>query len=61
MKEQQVTKHSETIRCPQCFKKQKAFVFHTIPFATYIHECKSCGYTIMESDWEVVEPKTKTK
>ena len=50
----EVWHHSERIRCPECGTEQDATVQHTRPFWTYIHHC-SCGYTIMESEWEVVE------
>lgn len=45
----------QTIKCPQCGKIQKAKVVHTWPFDTYIHECESCEYIIMESEWESVQ------
>lgn len=44
--------HEEKITCPECREIQMAMVQHTIPFRTYIHDCKKCGYTIMESDWQ---------
>ena len=47
--------HSERIRCPECGQEQDATVQHTRPFWTYVHDCVKCGYTIMESEWEVVE------
>jgi len=43
--------HTETIRCPDCNKKQSAKVKHTLPFYTFIHTCEKCGYVIMESEW----------
>ena len=42
----------QTILCPQCDTLQVAEVQHTIPFATYIHNCK-CGYTVTESNWSM--------
>lgn len=43
--------HLEDIICPECKKVQTAEVKYTVPWWTYIHECK-CGYIIMESEWE---------
>lgn len=45
----------ESIICPECSQVQKAKIKHTIPFDTYIHECKRCKYIIMESEWQRVE------
>ena len=54
--------HEETIECPTCEQVQTAKVFHTSPYWTYIHECLSCKYLIMESEWNKVEDnKMKTK
>jgi len=39
------------IECPNCRSIELAEIKETIPFWTYIHDCK-CGYTIMESDWQ---------
>jgi uncharacterized Zn finger protein len=50
----EVWHHAERIRCPECGQEQDAVVQHTRPFWTYICHCKKCGYTIMESEWEVV-------
>jgi ribosomal protein S27E len=47
--------HTEEIRCPECGLVQFATVDHTFPWWTYIHDCLGCGYTIMESDWIVLE------
>lgn len=44
------------IKCPSCDTVQAAIVKHTFIFDTYIHDCESCGYCIMESEWEVVKP-----
>lgn len=47
--------HEETILCPECGSKEKAFVSYTNIFNVYIHECKNCDYTIMESEWDKIE------
>lgn len=47
--------HEETIKCPSCDKVQIAIVNHTTPFHTYIHECISCNYVIMESEWDALK------
>lgn len=49
--------HKDVIRCPECSYLQTADVVQngTMPFATFIHTCKNCEYTIMESEWCVVE------
>jgi transcription elongation factor Elf1 len=44
------------IKCPACDTVQAAICEHTIPFKTYIHDCEICEYTIMESEWDVVNP-----
>ena len=44
------------IKCPSCDTVQAAYVEHTEPFDTYIHDCVKCEYIIMESEWDVVEP-----
>lgn len=51
---------SESIRCPACGRVQEAQVHfeHWMPFPAYVHDCE-CGYTIMESDWEKVDPATE--
>lgn len=48
-----------TIECPECGFIQPAVVnCNTVPFNTYIHDCKHCGYLIQESEWnEVKETK----
>lgn len=46
----------ETIKCPNCGSIEKAKVKLSVPFAVYIHDCDKCGYRIMESEWEVVDP-----
>jgi hypothetical protein len=45
-------KDTETIKCPEYNAVQEATVLHTIPFWTYVHECKSCKYLITESESE---------
>jgi hypothetical protein len=46
---------TEVIQCPQCSKTQSAQVHFErwMPFPVYVHDCE-CGYTITESDWDVV-------
>jgi C4-type Zn-finger protein len=48
----EMEQHTETIKCPECNAIQEATVLHTIPFWTYVHECKKCKYIITESEWE---------
>ena len=55
-----IEKHAETIICPECNGIQEAEVLHTFPYATYIHDCIHCGYTIMESEWNKVTDTPKT-
>lgn len=45
----------DKIKCPNCGKVQDAEVTQHLnaPFATYIKNCE-CGYTIMESEWDVI-------
>jgi hypothetical protein len=43
--------HTEEIRCPDCGYLQNAKVEHTVPWYSYVHQCTSCGYIIMESEW----------
>ncbi len=52
--------HFDHIICPDCKKEQMAFVLHTIPFNTYIHECTNCNYLIMESEWNINFKKMET-
>lgn len=49
-----ISVHSEIIECPECNTNQSAIVEHTMPWWTYIHTCKKCGYLIMESEWNKV-------
>ncbi len=55
MKAERVIK-TDKIKCPECGKVQDAEVTQHLnaPFATYIKNCE-CGYTIMESEWDVVK------
>lgn len=48
--------YKETIICPNCGTIQEATVDRDVPFAVLIHDCVSCKYKIMESEWEVVKP-----
>lgn len=52
--ERETEYHIERIKCPMCAKKQQAKVEHTVPWYSYVHHCFSCGYIIMESEWEKV-------
>jgi len=52
-----MNKHTEQIECPECGKRQIATVLHTVPWWTYTHDCESCKYTIMESEWVLVNTK----
>lgn len=51
--------HKETIQCPECNTIQEAKVLHTLPWATRIHNCVECNYTIMESEWYSLPPKSQ--
>jgi hypothetical protein len=43
------------IICPECGSVELATIdTSTVPWWTYIHDCKSCGYTIMESEWDAL-------
>lgn len=42
-----------TLRCPCCGDVTRAEEVPSIPWWTYVHVCE-CGYTITESDWDVV-------
>ena len=53
-----MNKHTEKIKCPECESVQEATVLHTVPFFSFVHFC-TCGYIIMESEWEKVEDKLK--
>lgn len=45
----------EVIRCPACLHVQVAEAVKSWPWWMYVHDCSECGYTIMESEWEVVD------
>lgn len=48
------------ILCPECGKICNATEEHgDFPFGVYIHDCEHCGYTIMESEWDVIEDAKK--
>ena len=49
--------YTEVIKCPVCGTIQLAEIIRNLPFDIYIHDCSFCGYTIMESEWEVVNGK----
>lgn len=49
--ENKTTFHIDSITCPECETLQTAKVEHTVPFPTYIHECKKCKHVITESEW----------
>lgn len=46
---------TETIECPECGSHENAQIEGDVFFASYLHECKNCGYLIMESEWQPVE------
>lgn len=48
--------YKETIICPNCGTIQEATIDLDVPFPVFIHDCVSCKYKIMESEWEVVKP-----
>lgn len=55
-------KKSVTIKCPECGSIENAVEDHTtVPFSTYLHTCKNCGYVIMESEWNVIPEKTERR
>jgi len=54
-------KHIEQIECPECGKIQIATVLHTLPFWSYVHNCVSCKYTIMESEWILIKKEDELK
>lgn len=49
------TKFYHLIECPECKQKQVATGYETLPHPTFVHECRNCGYTIMESEWNKVK------
>jgi hypothetical protein len=54
---EEIETFTQLIECPECGTVQEGTVECTVPFGTYIHECKSCAYIIMESEWNVVTLK----
>ena len=44
--------HTERIVCPGCGNTNEATVEHTWPWYSYVHTC-SCGYVILEHEWEL--------
>jgi len=54
-------KHIEQIECPECGKRQIATVLHTEPWWSYVHHCVSCKYTIMESEWVLINTEDELK
>ena len=54
-------KHIEQIECPECGKRQIATVLHTLPWWSYVHDCVSCKYTIMESEWVLINTEDELK
>lgn len=52
-----VEQHTEYIHCPNCEDIQEATVEHTAPWNIYVHFCTSCGYAILESEWEKATPQ----
>ena len=52
----EVITSEELIECPECKTVQWASIKENpdFPFASYIHDCQDCGYTIMESEWNEV-------
>ena len=49
--------HTERITCPNCDTVQEANVGtnKNLPWLAYVHWCDSCGYLILESEWNVAE------
>ena len=45
------------IKCPECNSVEDAEIQEGWPWSIYIHKCTSCGYIIMESDWQEIEPE----
>lgn len=54
----ELPRHTERIRCPECGYEQDAEVLHSKPFAMFVHDCVNCKYTILESEWDRVEDLT---
>lgn len=51
----ELPRHTERIRCPECGHEQDAEVLHSKPFAMFVHNCVNCEYIILESEWDRVE------
>lgn len=47
---QQTPSHQEKIVCPECGAVQVANVLHTVPWASYVHNCDQCGCIISETE-----------
>lgn len=60
MQELQTEDYNEVIKCPNCSQIQIGTVVPTLPFNTFVHECESCKYIIMESEWNKQEVKALT-
>jgi len=56
-----VKSHKEQIECPECGKRQTATVLHIFPWWSYVHNCVSCKYTIMESEWILINTEDESK
>ena len=50
--------HTEEIICVRCETHQMATVEHTLPWYTHVHTCINCGYTMTESEWDMVTENT---
>lgn len=55
----EITSFKELIKCPSCSITNIATVEVKAPFNSYVHECYSCKYVIMESEWELVNEENK--
>ena len=49
------------IVCTECNSIQDAVIEDAWPFPIYVHTCTSCGYIIMESEWNEVKQSTNGK
>lgn len=56
---EKVISHEEKIICPECSSIETGIVKHTLPWWSYVHACKNCGYIIMESEWDKAPPEVK--
>lgn len=43
----------QIISCPSCKSHQDGRPEDTGLFLSYVHNCTNCGYTILESEWEL--------